>query len=217
MNELKLSCVNLEKKFNGKIVFTNLNLEMAGKSSLVVTGKNGSGKSTFLKILSGLIRSDKGTVEFSNDEGKIPKEEHYKYINLMSPYLNLYDELTGYENLEFYYDLRKNQKKEKEEKINYLFELIGLYNRRNDYLGNYSSGMIQRVKLAFSILHEPHILLLDEPRSNLDKEGIEVVYKVAEIQKNKGILIVATNEIEDTKLCNNMINIEDYKRTYQSD
>jgi heme exporter protein A len=71
--------------------------------------------------------------------------------------------------------------------------------------------MKQRLKLAFSILHDPPILLLDEPRSNLDNEGIEVVYKITEKQKNTGILIIATNESEDTKLCESSINIQDYK------
>jgi heme exporter protein A len=211
MDDLKLVCNSLEKKYNGKVIFKNLNLELSGNSSLVVTGKNGSGKSTLLKIISGLIRSDKGNYELYEKDRLIPREEHFKYICLMSPYLNLYDELTAYENLNFFYDLRINRENNKEEKIKSLFELIGLFKRRHDLVRNYSSGMKQRLKLAFSILHDPPVLLLDEPRSNLDNEGIEAVYKIADVQKNKGILIVATNEIEDTKLCENFLNIEDYK------
>ena len=210
-DKLTLKCKNLEKKYNGKTIFRNLNLELTGKSSLVVTGKNGSGKSTLLKIISGLIRADKGILEITKDEMLLPKEEHFKYISLMSPYLNLYDELTGYENLEFYFELRNNNDSGKEDKIKFLLELIGLYKRRYDLIRNYSSGMKQRLKLAFSILHDPPILLLDEPRSNLDNEGIEIVYKIAEKQKNTGILIIATNESEDTKLCESFINIQDFK------
>ena len=211
MDNITLKCKNLEKKYNGKTIFRNLNLELTGKSSFVVTGKNGSGKSTLLKIISGLIRADKGILEITKDEKRLPKEEHFKYVCLMSPYLNLYDELTGYENLEFYFELRNNHNSGKEDKIKFLLELIGLYKRRNDLIRNYSSGMKQRLKLAFSILHDPPILLLDEPRSNLDNEGIEVVYKITEKQKNTGILIIATNESEDTKLCESSINIQDYK------
>ena len=71
--------------------------------------------------------------------------------------------------------------------------------------------MKQRLKLAFAILNDPMILLMDEPRTNLDEEGVKVVYDIAEKQKENGILIIATNEHDDTKLCDESINIENYK------
>jgi len=121
----------------------------------------------------------------------------------------MYDELTGFENLEFFYDLKIRDKND--EKIKFLLEEVNLYPRRNDFVKNYSSGMKQRLKLAFAILSDPLILLLDEPRTNLDNEGIDIVYKISARQTEKGILIIATNESEDTKLCKELINIEDYK------
>ncbi len=92
-----------------------------------------------------------------------------------------------------------------------LLEKVGLYKRRNDLIRNYSSGMKQRLKLAFAVLNKPQLLLMDEPRTNLDEEGISVVYKIAEEQKERGILILATNESEDTSICKTGLNIEDYK------
>ncbi len=71
--------------------------------------------------------------------------------------------------------------------------------------------MKQKLKLAFAVLHEPEILLLDEPRSNLDKAGIDMIYEVSAEQKKKGILIIATNDEDDKELCDSILSIEDYK------
>ena len=143
----------------------------------------------------------------------IKKDNQFSNIGLLAPYINLYDELTGYENLEFFHKLKINQhrKKDFEENINKLLEKVNLNKRRNDLVKDYSSGMKQRLKIAFAILNDPPILLMDEPRTNLDRDGIEIIYNIAEKQKKNGILIVATNENEDTKLCNEIINIEDYR------
>ncbi|CAF3693620.1 unnamed protein product [Rotaria sp. Silwood1] len=179
-----------------------------------IIGNNGSGKSTLIKALVGIITPSQGEVVMTIEKEKIPKELHFKHIGLMSPYLSLYDELSGYENLEFFMNLKCPDKpsNEKEEKINLLLESVGLFKRKKDLYKNYSSGMKQRLKLAFSLLNDPQLLLLDEPCANLDKEGIEVVYKFANQQKEKGMLIVATNEEADLKLCDTLLNIEDYKK-----
>ena len=83
--------------------------------------------------------------------------------------------------------------------------------KKNELLKNYSSGMKQKLKLAFAVLHEPEILLLDEPRSNLDKAGVDMIYEISNEQKKKGILIIATNDEDDKELCDSILSIEDYK------
>ena len=211
MDSINLICKDISKKYNGKIIFKNLNFSLTEKSSLVITGRNGSGKSTLLKVISRLIRLDKGSIELSVNNEKISKEKYFTKIGFFSPYINLYDELTGRENLDFFYDLKVADKNEKPEIIKFLLEKVGLYSRREDLIRNYSSGMRQRLKLAFSVLNNPQLLLMDEPRTNLDEEGISVIYKIAEEQKERGILILATNEAEDTALCSSNLNIEDYK------
>jgi len=163
-----------------------------------------------------LIRESNGKKWISINDKVIDTDQHYLNIGLIAPYINLYDELTGFENLEFFNKLKFNRNNNGEEenthdKLKYLLDKVNLYKRRNDLLKNYSSGMKQRLKLAFAILNDPLILLMDEPRTNLDEEGINVVYDIAEKQKEKGILIIATNENEDTKLCTESINIENYK------
>jgi len=209
MAKIDLFCDNLGKKYTDKNIFSGLSLKLENKSSLAITGKNGTGKSTLIKILANLIRETRGEYSIKIDNKEIPREKYYCYTGLLAPYLMMYDELTGFENLEFFYDLKIRDKND--EKIKFLLEEVNLYPRRNDFVKNYSSGMKQRLKLAFAILSDPLILLLDEPRTNLDNEGIDIVYKISARQTERGILIIATNESEDTKLCKELINIEDYK------
>ena len=216
MEKIELSCENLEKRFSNKLIFKNLSFRLTNSSSLVITGRNGTGKSTLIKVMSNLIRESNGKKWISINDKVIDTDQHYLNIGLIAPYINLYDELTGFENLEFFNKLKFNRNNNGEEenthdKLKYLLDKVNLYKRRNDLLKNYSSGMKQRLKLAFAILNDPLILLMDEPRTNLDEEGINVVYDIAEKQKEKGILIIATNENEDTKLCTESINIENYK------
>ncbi|MDD5362636.1 MAG: ABC transporter ATP-binding protein [Ignavibacteria bacterium] len=210
MNSIK--CSGLEKRFLNKVIFRKVDLELNSGDSIAITGRNGSGKSTLLKVIANLIKPEKGTVEITESGKAINSEKRHLYTGMISPYINLYEELTAYENLGFFYDLKCTDKKEnKKEYINSLLERINLYSRRNDEVKNFSSGMKQRVKLAFAVINKPPVLLMDEPRTNLDTEGISLVYEVAGEQKENGILIVATNEPEDTKLCSKTISIEDYK------
>jgi len=211
MKSIELKCEGLSKKFINKIIFKNLDLQLSGGDSLAITGRNGTGKSTLIKVISNLIRESSGKVILKIEGKEIPQEKRFKHIGLAAPYLNLYDELNAYENLDFFYRLKnKTGEKSTEEKINSLLERVNLHGRRKDLIKNYSSGMKQRLKMAFSILSEPEILFLDEPRTNLDKDGIEIAYSIAEEQKQRGILIIATNEAEDLHLCERKINIEDF-------
>lgn len=211
MTNVDLQCIGLSKRFINKTIFKNLDLKLSGGDSIAITGRNGTGKSTLIKVISNLIRESSGKVILNIDGKEIPQGKRYKHIGLVAPYLNLYDELNAFENLDFFYRLKnKTRCKSAVEKINSLLERVNLYNRKTDLVKNYSSGMKQRLKMAFSILSEPEILFMDEPRTNLDREGIEIAYSIADEQKQRGILIIATNEAEDLHLCEKRINIEDY-------
>jgi heme exporter protein A len=212
--KVSLVCNELTKYFSHRLIFGNVSISLNEQNSIGIVGKNGSGKSTLIKVIAGIISQSKGEIKLSVDEKVVPKDLHFKHIGLLSPYLSLYDELTGYENLDFFIKIKSPDKSssEKEEKINFLLERVGLFKRKKDLYKNYSSGMKQRLKLAFALLNDPALLLLDEPCANLDKEGIDVVYSFAEEQRKRGILIVATNEESDLKLCDTLISIEDYKK-----
>jgi heme exporter protein A len=196
---------NIAKTFNNRKIFSEISFSLKEKDSIAITGRNGSGKSTLLKILAGVLTPTRGTTELKIDGKIIKSEDYFNQLGLVSPYLQLYDEFTGWENLDFFRRVRNINVEDK-----YLDELLYRFNiweRRNDYVRTYSSGMKQRLKYAFALIHKPPILLLDEPTSNLDAEGISTVYDTMEEHKRDGILIVATNDSEDIKHCGQVIDL----------
>lgn len=211
MESIELISEDLSKIYSGKIIFKNLSLKLYSGDSITILGRNGSGKSTLIKILAGLISGNNGNVFLKSNNSLIPNNLWYSYIGLISPYLNLYDELSAIENLDFFCSLRSKQKIKMDDKIDFYLNKVKLYEKRNEPVKNYSSGMKQKLKLIFAVINEPKILYMDEPRSNLDTEGIDIVYETAEEHKKNGILIVATNDADDIQLCENSLNIEDYK------
>ena len=213
MSNVEIVCNKLSKSFSGKSIFKNLDLKISAKESLTVTGRNGTGKSTLVKVLAGLILQSKGSILINENNVALQKENWFAKTGLLSPYFNLYDELTGFENLDFFYKLKSNGKEKSgnEEKVNSLLNEVNLFDKKNEQVKNYSSGMKQRLKLAFAVINKPDILFMDEPRSNLDKYGIEIMNRIALDHKERGILIIATNDEEDKQLCDKSLNIEDYK------
>lgn len=200
---ITLKAINLTRKFDRKAIFENLNFELKSSSSTAITGRNGSGKSTLIKIISNLLSQSSGELNLYHGENKVKRENVFKYIGFVSPYLNLYDEFTGYENLKIISDIRGYG----HENIDIVLNRVGLFPRRNDLLKIYSSGMKQRLKIAFSILHEPEVLLLDEPTSNLDTDGISIVDDIVSEYKANKIVIIATNDAHERSLCEKEINL----------
>ena len=202
--QITLHADNLSKNFDRKIIFKNVSFTLTNGSSIAITGKNGSGKSTLIKILSTVLNQTSGDINLRINGKVIERSRFYNFIGLVSPYLNLYDEFTGYENLKFVSSIRGIIDKNI---INDVLTKVGLYERRNDILRIYSSGMKQRLKIAFAILHNPLILLLDEPTDNLDSEGIKIVDEIVCEYKKDRILIVATNNEYEKSYCEKEIRI----------
>ena len=205
MNRLTLKVSGLKRAFNRRTVFAGLDLEMNQRDSLTVTGRNGSGKSTLLKILAGVLSPSRGTIDLSLDTVPVSADLWYRYIGFVAPYLQLYDEFSALENLEFF---RRVRGLKEDLPLIPLLERFGIEDRRDDPLRTFSSGMKQRVKYAFALLHRPPVLLLDEPTSNLDAAGIQTVYRIIEEQKEQGIVIVATNNSEEIGRCERLLDLD---------
>jgi heme exporter protein A len=209
MGKFSIQVEDLKKTFGRRLIFDKINFSLFSNSIYGITGANGSGKSTLIKIVAGLNSPSAGKIIYKNDENEISFENLHNYIGFVSPYLVLYDEFSAWENLNYFANIRDI--KFNSEKIEYLLNQFLLFNRKNDLLKTYSSGMKQRMKFIFALMHSPKLILLDEPTSNLDDEGKESVYKIVEDEGKENIIIIASNEKSDLQLCKEKLKLEDYK------
>lgn len=202
---MKIVVENIEKKFRYHSVLKDVSFELQSPDSLVITGSNGSGKTTLVKILCGLLSPTNGKVRLIKNGKEIPTAEQKFHFGLVGPYLQLYKDLTAWENLLFFAKVRGTQPDIN--RLKNLIESVGLKGREHEELKNYSSGMLQRVKYLTAIYHNPEILVLDEPTSNLDEAGKNFVRQTIAAQSEKGMVIIATNEPEEVALGNQRVEI----------
>ncbi len=198
----------IEKSFTfGKSVFGIADVELHNGDVLGITGENGAGKSTLVRILCGVLSPSKGSVSLTLSEQSIDKEHFHKYIGLVSPYLNLYEEFTAWEHLSLISKLRGIEFEE--EFCAHSLEQFSLYKRKHDYIRTFSSGMKQRLKYALALQHKPPILMLDEPSANIDAVGVTAVLRLIEQQvTNGGGVILATNEERESSLCKRVVSLQ---------
>jgi heme exporter protein A len=203
---ITFEAAGISRTFNRRKIFTDISFKLSDHESLAITGKNGSGKSTLIKICASVLSATGGKTVLSIGDKEVDPTTTFSYIGFVAPYLQLYDEFSGWENLKLVARLRGINSPDFA--ITQLLERLNLWNRRHDSYKTYSSGMRQRLKYAFALLHEPPVLFLDEPTSNLDQEGTDTVYQIMEEQKQKGILILATNDQHDLRMCDRIIALD---------
>ncbi len=202
---LTLKTDKLAKRFGNRGIFSNLSFEAQTGSVIALTGPNGSGKSTLSKILMGLLPASAGTITVTADNRELSLHERMSRTAVVTPYFNLYEALTGYENFSFFSSLR-NQTYDLDSAERWL-ETFGLAGRGEDALGSYSSGMRQRLKFAISFALEPEMLFLDEPASNLDKSGKAIVFEQAQKIKKNALIFWATNEPEELQYADRVVRL----------
>lgn len=209
MISYSLELSSVKKFFGRRLIFNDLNFEMNCAGVYGISGPNGSGKSTLVKIIAGIIGASSGKVIHSINTKEINPEKLHDHIGFVSPYLVLYEEFSAWENLELCAKIRGIKLDEK--KINYLLEKFLILNRKDDLVKTYSSGMKQRLKFIFALMHSPSLIILDEPTSNLDEEGKNSVYELIKEEGLKNIVIVASNESQDLSLCSEVIDLKNFK------
>jgi heme exporter protein A len=208
MKACAFSIESISKEFSRRVIFEDLSFLLSQTQSLAITGRNGSGKSTLAKILCGLLSPTKGKVMFAIENKEVPALELHQHVGFVSPYINMYDEFSGIENLSVFGHIR-NLRNASSGESEHLLRQFGIFERRNDDVRTYSSGMKQRLKYAAALIHHPEILILDEPTANLDEEGIASVRSVMRAQTESGILIIATNDAEDLAFAVKRIDLND--------
>src|SRR6056297_2248336 len=191
------------KRFGNVILFRNIHFSLVTGQSMAITGPNGSGKSTLLSITARLATPDRGEVVYLRNQKKIGRRELLSHMGMVSPGVMPYRELTALENIRFAF----NTFTPAEDHIHDRMEVLGLYSHRHKPVALYSTGMLQRLKLLIATLGKPGILFLDEPGSNLDTTGKDIIYTYLNQVSPDIILCVATNESTEAELCERSIHL----------
>lgn len=173
----------LEKRYGGRRVVSGIDVDLRRSDFLVVSGANGSGKTTILRMLAGLTAPTRGRLEIDVDRGRIGFLAHDPLV---------YRELTGLENLDLFGRLYRVP--ERRERIGMLLERFGLWEARNERVASYSRGMAQRLALCRVLLHEPELLVLDEPYAALDADGESLLDRELTDLAGDGTFVVATHD-----------------------
>jgi ABC-type multidrug transport system ATPase subunit len=211
---MKISLINAGKRFNRDWIFRKVNYEFISGKSYAITGPNGSGKSTLLQMIGGAISPSEGEIKFQvsnlSQNGLESTEEFFKYISIAAPYLELVDEMTLIEFLDFHGKFKSFLSSFSTKKI---VDRIGLEDAANKQIRYFSSGMKQRVKLAQAILSDVPCILLDEPCTNLDSNGIDLYHQLINDHCKKRLVIVSSNDQTEYEFCEERILMTDYAKS----
>lgn len=199
---------NIGRRFNKEWIFRGVNTEFLAGNAYAILGSNGTGKSTFLKVLSGSLTPSEGKIAFLKDNKEIPIDQVFKEVSMAAPYIDLIEEYTLIEALEFHFCFKPISENLKVQDIP---ELMGLEKHRNKLLKNFSSGMKQRVKLVMALLAETSILLIDEPTINLDEDGIRWYKDLIKNYSGNKLILIGSNQALEYENCDQFIHIEEYK------
>jgi ABC-type multidrug transport system ATPase subunit len=205
---MTISLSDAGKRFNREWIFHRLHYTFRSGSSYAITGPNGSGKSTLLQVIAGSISTSEGSIEYSINDKKYESDAIYRQMSVAAPYLELVEELTLREFLDFHGRFKPWLPGLDTASI---IRLLSLEKAAGKQLRYYSSGMKQRVKLAQAIFSNTALLLLDEPSTNLDKEGILLYHQLIKDYTANRLVIVSSNDTQEYDFCKEVLNIMDYK------
>ncbi|MFM2360580.1 MAG: hypothetical protein RLY16_2573 [Bacteroidota bacterium] len=203
---MQIKLTNTGKRFNREWIFRKLSFSFQGPGHYAITGSNGSGKSTLLQVVAGATTFNEGQIEFEWEGKIIAQDKTFQYISIAAPYLELIEEMTATELLEFHRGLKKMTKD-----IPDALAQVQLQKAAHKQIRYFSSGMKQRLKLAQAFFSETPVLLLDEPSTNLDADGIALYQHLIENYTQNRLVIISSNDPNEYKSCTEKIAIEQYK------
>lgn len=206
---MKIELADVGKRYRREWILRGLDLQLNPGGRYAVTGPNGSGKSTLLKILSGHLTPTRGSIRFTQAEQALPIAEVYQHLAFAAPYIDLIEEFTLLEAIEFHQRFRPLLSGLT---VAELIERMGLTKATNRPIAQFSSGMKQRLKLSLACCTRADYLLLDEPTTNLDAQGIAWYHDLLETFLGDRLLVIASNVADDYRMCEGEIDILGYKK-----
>jgi len=205
---MTISLSDAGKRFNRDWIFRHLSFQFESGNSYAITGSNGSGKSTLLQVLSGSMMVNEGKIDFALNGRNCPVENVYRHVSYCAPYLEVIEEMTLTEFLEFHAGFKPFLPGIDTKLI---IQTLGLEKAVNKQIRYYSSGMKQRVKLAQCIFSDSRIMLLDEPCTNLDQAGIDLYHQLIDQYGKNRLIVVSSNDEVEYRFCKAKLQMNDYK------
>ncbi|MFC0518453.1 ATP-binding cassette domain-containing protein [Mucilaginibacter angelicae] len=199
---------NIGRRFNRDWIFRGVDYTFTSGESYAILGPNGSGKSTLLQVLNGSLSPSAGKIEFINDGKPVEIETVFTHLSLAAPYLELIEEFTMSEMIDFHFKFKSF--KPGVDKA-HLIDLLNLPKSANKLIKYFSSGMKQRLKLALAFCADTPMLMLDEPTSNLDTQGVDWYISLVQQFAAGRLTIVCSNQEHEYGFCNHKLSIVDYK------
>ena len=203
---------NISKTFDDKIVLDNISFNVAKGDIFGLIGPNGAGKSTLINIMTGLLDANNGSITIGGFNVKKESLKAKEFLGLVPQELALMETISAYDNLEFFGSLYGLKGKLLKERINYALDITGLIDKKKDKVKKFSGGMKRRLNLAAAIMHEPKILILDEPTVGIDPQSRNHIFQfIKGVNKEKNTTILYTSHYmeEVEHLCNNIFIIDE--------
>ncbi len=205
---MRILLTDAGKRFNREWIFRHANQEFIPGKSYAITGANGSGKSTLLQVISGSIIPNEGTVSFIRGNNTIAPEMQFREVSICAPYLEVIEEMSALEFLNFHAGFKPLIKPFTPKEI---ITKVQLDHAADKQIRYYSSGMKQRIKLAQAFFTDSPVILLDEPCTNLDTDGIELYLSLIRDHCNNRTVIVSSNDITEYSFCEKTIDMKQLK------
>ena len=205
---MHITLTNTGKRFNREWIFRHFNYEFFGDKSYAITGPNGSGKSTLLLVIGGAIIHNEGSILYDMNEERLGQDAFYKQIAIAAPYLEMIEEMTATEMLEFHAQFKPFVPGHP---ISGVLEFAGLKNAAHKQIRYFSSGMKQRLKLVQAFFSNTPVLMLDEPTTNLDEEGIGLYQLLIRDHTRDRLVIISSNDKKEYESCDKVIEMSVFK------
>jgi ABC-type multidrug transport system ATPase subunit len=205
----KITLENIGRRFNRDWIFRGIDHSFENGKVYAILGPNGSGKSTLLHVLNGSLSPSAGKIGFFNEDKPVEIEEAYRHLSLAAPYLELIEDFTLSEMIDFHFKFKSYVSGVNK---NGLIELLGMSDSKNKLIKYFSSGMKQRLKLGLAFCSDTPMLMLDEPTSNLDMQGVDWYLNLVQKFAQNRLTIICSNQEHEYSFCDERLNITDYKQ-----
>jgi len=204
----KIILQNIGRRFNRDWIFRGIDYTFTSGEAYAILGPNGSGKSTLLQVLNGSLSPSAGKINYFYEDKPVEIDAVYQHLSLAAPYLELIEEFTLDEMIDFHFKFKPYKAGIDK---NELIELLAMPNSKNKMIRYFSSGMKQRLKLAIAFCSDTPMLMLDEPTSNLDTQGVDWYLSLVQQFAANRLTIICSNQQHEYSFCDSRLNITDFK------